>query len=75
MDWKNILERAAWTAVQAAVAAVPVAQLTAVILGGDVSSLQQLVLSGVSAAVGAALSFLKTVAQERLAQLGVQDGG
>ena len=69
MDWPNILERAAWTAIQGALAAVPVAQLTASITGGDLAGLEQLGLAALGGGVAALLSFVKTVAQERLGAL------
>ena len=66
MDWSNVLERAGWTSLQAAIAAVPVTQVTLAITGGDIDTLTQLGLAALGAAVGAALSFVKTVAQERM---------
>lgn len=69
MNWRDILERAAWTAVQGAIAAVPVAQVTAAIGGSDVDALAQLALAGLGGGVAAALSFIKTVAQERLGMI------
>jgi hypothetical protein len=70
MNWKDILERASWTALQAGLAAIPVAQLTAAFTEGvDITTIQQLALVGLGAAVGAFVSFIKTVAQERLGVL------
>jgi len=69
MNWYDILERAGWTAVQGALASIPVAQLSAAIAGGEIDALAQLGLTAVGAGVGAAVSFIKTVAQERLAKL------
>lgn len=66
MNWHDILERAAWTAVQAGVAAVPVAQVSAAIAGGEIDALAQLGLAALGAGSAALISFIKTLAQERL---------
>lgn len=66
MNWADILERAGWTAVQGALSAIPVAQITAAITEANIDGLEQLGLAAVGGAVAATLSFLKTVAQERL---------
>lgn len=64
MDWFNILERAGWTAVQAAIASI-----TAVPLVTDIEGWQTLSIVGISSGISALLSFIKTVAQERLETL------
>jgi len=69
MNWADIAERAGWTAVQGALSALPVAQVTAAITEADISGLEQLGLAALGGAVAAGLSFIKTVAQERLAKL------
>lgn len=74
MDYKNIFARAGWTFVQAGLAALPVAQVTAAILGSNITGLEQLGLMGLSAGVGGVLSFLKTIAQEQLVALGARYG-
>lgn len=57
MDWKNILERAAWTFVQAFTSSLAAAAWL------NIDALQAAAIAGGSAL----LSFLKTLAQERLA--------
>lgn len=69
MNWYNILERSLWTAVETAIAAVPVAQVAAAVAGGNIDALEQLALSALGAGAGALLAFIKTVAKERLAVL------
>ena len=63
-DWRDVLERAGWTAVQAAVASV-----TAVPLLTDAAGWEALVVASATAGVAALVSFIKTVAQERLGVL------
>jgi phosphoribosylformimino-5-aminoimidazole carboxamide ribonucleotide (ProFAR) isomerase len=60
MNWKNILERAAWTFVQAFLAVFGVSAVS------DLEALKSAAVAGVAAGVAALLSFIKTVAQERL---------
>lgn len=69
MNWKDILERAAWTALQGGISAIPVAQIAAALTDVNIDALTQLLLVGVGGAVASLLSFLKTVAQERTAVL------
>lgn len=69
MDWSNVLERAGWTSVQAGLAAIPVAQVTAAVSGGELEAVATLGLAFLGAAIGGALSFIKTIAQDRLTQL------
>jgi len=66
MNWNDIIERAGWTALQAGLSAIPVAQVATAITETDIDSLEQLALVGLGAAVGAIVSFIKTIAQERL---------
>lgn len=61
MNWRNVLERALWTAVQSFIGTISVAELFNV----DDQWWVALAVTGVSSA----LSFIKTVAQERLAAL------
>lgn len=61
MDWKDILERAAWTFVQAAIGTV-----TALPLFTDIDGWAAVGAAAGAAGLSAVLSFLKTVAQERL---------
>lgn len=56
MDWKNVLERAGWTFLQAALASL------VVVTEYDLPVLKAAALAGVAAL----LSFAKTVAQEQL---------
>jgi len=63
-NWRDILERAAWTAVQAAVATV-----TTVPMLTDVAGWEALGVAAATAGVGAVLSFVKTIAQERLGMI------
>lgn len=64
MNWYDILERAAWTAVQGALGAV-----TAIPLLTDTHGWSVLGLAAATGAMGALFSFLKTMAQERLSGL------
>ena len=62
LNWENILSRAAWTFAQAFIGS-----FTAVIVWGDLSTLKTAGLAGVTAGLGALLSFVKTVITEQLA--------
>lgn len=64
MDWGNVVERALWTFVQGALANVVVANVA------DIDELKSVGLAALVGGVAALLSFIKTVAQERLRQLG-----
>ncbi len=66
INWKDVLERAAWTAAQAFLGAVPPSQVVAAIETADVSQLEAFGLSAAAAAIAAVLSFAKTIAQEKL---------
>jgi hypothetical protein len=63
MDWKNILSRAAWTFVQAALSTFVAAEVAL-----DVDSLKSVAVAAVVAGGSALLSFLKTLAAEQLAK-------
>lgn len=65
-NWHDILERGVWTAVQAFTGSIVATPIAATIAGLDVSSLEAIALSALGASVAAVLSFLKTLAQERL---------
>lgn len=58
MDWKNILERAGWTFLQAGLAVVVAADAL------DITVWKAAAVAGVAAV----LSLVKTIAQEKLAQ-------
>jgi cyanate permease len=60
-DWKDIAERAGWTAVQAGLGAIVTVPLLT-----DVEGWETALLAAGTAAVGALLSFGKTLAQEQL---------
>ncbi len=60
-DWKDIAERAGWTAVQAGLGAIVTVPLLT-----DVDGWETAALAAGTAAVGAVLSFIKTLAQEQL---------
>ena len=60
-NWKDVIERAIWTAVQSAVSVVTVVPLIT-----DVEGWQAAGVAAASAAAASLLSFLKTLAQERL---------
>ena len=62
MDWKNILSRAAWTFVQAALAT-----FAAVEIAFNADSFKGALVAAGVAGGAAVLSFLKTIAQEQLA--------
>lgn len=64
MDWKNILTRAAWTFVQAALST-----FVAVEVAFDVASIKAALVASAVAGGAALLSFVKTVAAEQLAKL------
>lgn len=61
MNWHDIFERAAWTFIQGALGAI-----TAVPLVTDVQGLEAVGVAAATGGVGALVSGLKTVAQERL---------
>lgn len=61
MDWRDICERAVWTALQGGVGAI-----TTVPLVTDVAGWEAVGIAAATAAVSSVLSFLKTLAQERL---------
>lgn len=61
MNWSDIYERAAWTALQGFLGTLTAVSIT------DVD--RELLISAAAAAVAALLSFFKTVAQERIEQL------
>lgn len=67
MNWRNILERAGWTAFQTGVGSLTATQIADALFGVD--SAEQAVVIAVTTAISTALSFFKTVATERLAQL------
>jgi hypothetical protein len=74
---RNILERAFWAALWGFTSAVPVAQITAALAGSDLDALTQLALAGIGGATSALLSFVKTVAGERMGyypSAGADDG-
>ena len=62
MNWFNVLERAAWTAVQAFLASLSIEA----IVEGVADPWKALAV----AALGAAISGIKTLAQDRLSQIG-----
>lgn len=62
MDWRNIVSRAAWTFVQAALAT-----FVAVEVAFNVESIKAALVASAVAGGAAVLSFIKTVAQEQLA--------
>jgi hypothetical protein len=64
MNWLDVLERAGWTALQAAVATI-----TMVPLLTDVAGWEGVAVAAATAAVAALVSFVKTLAQERLGVL------
>lgn len=61
MNWYDILERAAWTFVQGALGAITVIPAVS-----DVGGWAALGAAALTGGVGALLSFLKTIAQEKL---------
>lgn len=65
MNWKNILSRAAWTFVQAALTT-----FTAIEIVFDVESIKAALIASAVAGGSALLSFIKTIAQEALANSG-----
>jgi hypothetical protein len=66
MDWKNILTRAAWTFVQAALAT-----FTAIEVSLNVESVKAALIAAAVAGGSALLSFVKTVIAEYLASKSV----
>lgn len=62
MNWSNVVERAVWTFVQGFLAVFTVSNIA------DVQALKAAGLAGVTGGVAALLSFIKTVAQERLSR-------
>ena len=61
MNWYDILERAGWTFVQGAIGAV-----TTVPLVTDVEGWEALAVAAATGGVASLVSFIKTLAQERL---------
>lgn len=61
MDWENVLERAAWTFVQAAVSTVAVVPTVT-----DVAGWKAVGVAAATAGIAALVSMVKTLAQERL---------
>ena len=61
MNWHDILERAGWTFVQGALGAI-----TAVPLVTDVAGWEAAGVAAATGGISAVVSFLKTLAQERL---------
>lgn len=68
-DWNDVIERGLWTAVQAFVGAITTTELAQAVADIDISGMQAIALSGAGAGVAALVSFIKTVAQERLTRL------
>lgn len=68
-DWKNVLSRAGWTAIQAFVGSIPTAAFIEAITEADLTTLETLAFAGIAAAGSSILSFIKTLSQERLAAL------
>lgn len=65
MDWSDILERAGWTALQAALGALPATISVAVLTSAD--AWKAIGLTVAAAAIGALISFGKNVVKQRLA--------
>lgn len=61
MNWQDILERAAWTFVQAFLAAFPITGF-----GTDWAAWQAFLISGLMGGIAALLSLIKTYAKQRL---------
>jgi len=61
MNWKNILERAAWTFLQGFLGVFSVGVIS------DLDALKATGVAALGAGIAALLSFVKTVAQEKLA--------
>ena len=68
-NWRDVFERMAWTAAQAFVGAIPATLFIDAMLQGSMTNLQTVAASGIAAAGASVLSFVKTLAQERLAYL------
>ena len=66
-NWHDIMERGLWTAVQAFAGSLTTATLAQTIAEVDISGLETIALSALGASVAAVLSFVKTIAQEKLA--------
>ena len=64
MNWTNILERAGWTLVEGFIIGIP-----ATLALADLVMWKEILLGGALAAGLAGVSFIKTLAQERLKQL------
>lgn len=61
MNWKDILERAAWTFVQGALGAITILPLLT-----DLQGWEALGIAAATGGLSSLLSFVKTLAQERL---------
>jgi len=62
--WNDVIERAAWTFVQAFLGAFPIAGI-----GTDLAAWKAAALSGLAAGIAALISLIKNVAKQRLAVL------
>jgi len=61
LNWKDIVERTAWTFVQGFVSAIPVGfSLT------DFTSMKILAIAGLTGGIAAVLAFLKNLAKQHL---------
>lgn len=69
MNWTDILERAAWTAVQGAIGAITVVPVVT-----DVDGWEALIVAAGTGAAASLVSFLKTLAQERLGKFETRSG-
>lgn len=69
MNWGNILERAGWTFVQGTLGSLTTVAVADALTSLNVESLTALGLAALGGGTAALLSFIKTVAQERLAHL------
>lgn len=70
MNWRNILSRAGWAALWAAISAAPITEISLAVTNGDLPGLKRLGLSALAAGIAAALSFIKTIAAEKMEQKG-----
>lgn len=70
MNWRNILSRAGWAALWAAISAAPIAEISLAVANADLPGLKRLGLSALAAGIAAVLSFIKTVAAEKMEQRG-----
>lgn len=66
---RDLIERVFWTAVSAALATIPAAQLSSAIFALDLDALETVAVAGLTAGLAAAANAILVIARARLAIL------